>query len=610
MKITHQYQNTKIIKETEGEAGLVLGNDLGNFFYMTGKKESRYQGFFHANSDNQRYELDVYKIIDKINILNTCSLAEIVNNFSSVLKKYEDGLCEEYFLPSGFNSLCLNTNHTVDSEIILDIRHPYDSRKMGRFYNIEIKNDLTIIRFEKKKDWEEDGIGDKKEFLLYLVIKSDSTNVENVEKFFSKYYEKDQDRNSAPWDRFVFHAVNMSFTKAVFSVAKSKKDAIAEAEYLYKNFTSITKKESTEINKKFKLPKITDKEIKMAYLCAINSISTLSIGNNEKKGAYAGLPWFFQFWHRDEAISLLQIYKINKKLGEEIIRSQINSILSDGQVPKKRYHKLQENELQSADALGWLANRIIKIDKKHKLPEDLKIDVIKGFEIAATNLIKERTKNELAVSFKNETWMDSLNREPHCLEIQACRYNIYDLLYQFTGNDQYEIIKDDLKTKIIEKFYQDDILNDCTADDTIRPNIFITAYLFPNLLDKESWEKCFDKILPRLYLDWGGLSSVDITSDKFISIDTGENSASYHNGTSWYWLNNLAALVLYKNNPHKYSNYINEIMDANTREILYKGIAGHHGEISSANKQTSTGCEAQLWSSALYLEVFDEILSN
>ncbi|MCK5085755.1 hypothetical protein KAK05_03525, partial [Candidatus Parcubacteria bacterium] len=237
-------------------------------------------------------------------------------------------------------------------------------------------------------------------------------------------------------------------------------------------------------------------------------------------------------------------------------------------------------------------------------------DIVKGFERVASNLIQKRTRDELAVSYKNETWMDSLEREPHCIEVQAGRYNIYNLLHKFTGNDQYKIIKEDLKNTIIEKFYQNDMLKDCVNDDMIRPNIFITAYLMPELLDMRSWEKCFDKILPKLYLDWGGLSSVDITSDRFISEDTGENSASYHNGNSWYWINNLTALVLYKNNAHKYSTYINSIMEASTKEILYKGISGHHSEISSANKQTSAGCEAQLWSSALYLEIFDEILTR
>jgi len=587
---------------------LILGNDFGNYFYMTDQKETRYQGFFYADGKNYKDKLEVYKVIDKINFLNEGELAEIKNNFYEVEKIYKNGLSEKYFLPNGYNSLCLKTSKKAEAEIVLDVRLPYDSRSMGRFYEIEIEKDCAVIKFVKRRDQGEDGLGDKKEFSLYLAIKTDRGKYEKIGEFFSKYYQMDHERNSYPYDRFVYKALKIEFEKAVFSVSKTKNEAVEEAKKVFANFEKLNKKEEIDIRKKLKALEITDEEIKIANLCAQNSIRTMMVENNGKNGAYAGLPWFFQFWHRDEAVSLLQIYKINKDLAKEIILVQLGLIANEGQILKNRFYKLEQNELQSADALGWLANRIIKIDKEYKLPEDFKMEIIAGFERAALNLIQKRTEGELAASYKNETWMDSLGREKHCLEVQACRYNIYDLLHKFTGNDQYKIIKDDLKNKIIEKFYQDDTLKDCVNDDTIRPNVFITAYLMPNLLNKESWEKCFDKILPKLYLDWGGISSIDITSDKFIPKDTGENSASYHNGNSWYWINNLTALVLYKLNAHKYSSCINGIMEAGTNEILYMGIAGHHSEESSAEKQISSNCQAQLWSAAMYLEVFEEMI--
>ena len=609
MQITHQYKNTKIIRKAVEETGLILGNNLGNYFYMTGKKESRYQGFFYASGKNYKYELEIYKVIDQINILDKGKLDEIKNNFFEVEKIYESGIIEKYFLPNGYNSICLEANKKVKAEIILDIRYPYDSRKMGRFYEIEIKKDYALIKFTKKRDWSEDGLDDKKEFTLYLAIKTDQDKYKKIGEFFSKYYQKDYKRNSYPWDRFVYKAIGIEFEKAIFSVSKNKKDAIKEVKTVFENFEKLNKQKEKNIYKKLQIPTITDEEIKMAYLCAQNSIYTMTVENDGKHGAYAGLPWFFQFWHRDEAISLLQIYKINKDLAKKIILSQLEIIMNNGQIPKSRFYKVEGGGAQSADALGWLANRIIKLSEKYKLEEDFKMDIVDGFEKVAASLLKERTKNDLAVNFKNETWMDSLERGGNRIEIQSCRYNIYDLLYKFTGNDQYEILKKELENEIRAKFYADEILMDSPEEKTIRPNIFLAAYLHPELLTKQEWEKCFDKILPKLYLDWGGISSVDTTSNEFIPNDTGENSASYHNGNSWYWINNLTALVLYKLNPHKYSSYINGIMEASTNEILYYGIAGHHSEVSSAEKQTSSGCEAQLWSAAMYLEVFDEIIN-
>jgi len=610
MQVTHQYKNTKIIKRAVEGTGLILGNDLGNYFHITDEKETRYQGFFYTSGKNHRYELEIYKVIDQINILNKGKLHEIKNNFFEVEKMYESGIIEKYFLPNGYNSICLETNKEVEAEIILDIKHPYDSRKLGRFYEIEIEGDYALIKFTKRRDWSEDELGDKKEFMLYLAIKTDKNKYKKIGEFFSKYYQKDFERNSCPWDRFVYKAIGIRSQKAVFSVSRNKRDAIREVKTVFKNFEKLNKKEEENISEKLKVPKIADEEIKMAYLCAQNSIYTMMVESNDKYGAYAGLPWFFQFWHRDEAISLLQIYKINKDLAKEIILSQLETIMNNGQIPKSRFYKIEEIGVQSADALGWLANRIIKLSEEYKLEEDFKMEIVSKIENATTKLLKERTKDDLAISFKNETWMDSLERGGERIEIQSCRYNIYDLLHKFTENDQYKILKKGLTDKICEKFYANKMLMDGPEDKTIRPNIFLAAYLHPELLTNKKWEKCFDKVLPKLYLDWGGISSVDTTSDKFIPEDTGENSMSYHNGNSWYWINNLVALVLYKLNPHKYSFYINEIMEASTNEILYYGIAGHHSEVSSAKDQTFAGCNAQLWSSAMYLEVFDEIASS
>ncbi len=609
MQITHQYKNTKIVKQAVNGTGLILGNDLGNYFYMADEKESRYQGFFYTSGKNYKYELEVYKVIDQINILNKGKLDEIKNNFFEVEKTYESGIIEKYFLPNEYNSICLETNKKVKAEIILDIKYPYDSRKMGRLYKIEIKKDYALIKFTKKRDWSEDGSGDKKEFTLYLAIKTDQNEYKKIGEFFSKYYQKDYERNSYPWDRFVYKAMGIKFKKAVFSVSKNKQDAIKEVKIVFENFEKLNKQEEKSIYKKLRIPTITDEEIRMAYLCAQNSIYTMTVENGGKQGAYAGLPWFFQFWHRDEAISLLQIYKIDKDLAKEIILSHLKATTNSGQISRGRFYKVEENGLQSSDALGWLANRIIKLSERYKLKEDFKMDIIDGFERAAINLLQKRTKDNMATSLANETWMDSLKRDGNRIEIQSCRYNIYDLLYKFTKNDQYNILKKELKDKIRENFYANEILTDSPEDKSIRPNIFLAAYLIPELLTEEEWEVCFDKILPKLYLEWGGISSVDITSDEFIPNDTGENSASYHNGNSWYWINNLVALVLYKLNPHKYSSYINGIMEASTNEILYYGIAGHHSEVSSAENQTFSGCNAQLWSAAMYLEVFDEIVT-
>jgi len=608
MIAVNRFGNIKTQKEIGKNAGLILGNDVGNYFYLSCGEETRYQGFFYARGGNYKDEFLIYKVIEEINIFNKAELEEVRNNFFEVERRYRDGLSEKYFLPNGYNSICLETNKKVRANVVLDIRSPYDSRQMGRFYSVEIKKRSALIKFTKRRDWDEDGLGDKREFTLYLAVRTDCENYNGVKKFFSKYYKKDHKRDSYPYDRFVYNALEIEFEKAVFSVARTQKKALEEAEIVFDNFDSLLKKQENEIYGRFNLPEIGDSEIKIAYLCACNAILTLMVENNNRKGVYAGLPWFFQFWNRDEAVSLFQIYKLNNSFAKEIALSQLKTILSDGQTNIKRFSGF--NDLQSADALGWLADRILKIIHIQKPSKDFKNSVEEKFERAILRLIKKRTSDGLALNFKSETWMDSLEREGLRIEIQACRLRMYNLLYKLTENKQYEILEREMRRKIRQKFFFDGILFDSPEDKVIRPNVFIAAYLYQNLLSNEEWEICFDKILPKLYLSWGGISSIDKTNQLFVSKDTGENSASYHNGNSWYWLNNLTALVLYRINAHKYSDYINAIMEASTSEILYKGVVGCHGETSSAEKQTSSGCGLQLWSAAMYLEVFDEILDK
>jgi glycogen debranching enzyme len=206
--------------------------------------------------------------------------------------------------------------------------------------------------------------------------------------------------------------------------------------------------------------------------------------------------------------------------------------------------------------------------------------------------------------------MDSVDRAGMRIEVQAGRLALYKLLFEETGNDQYKILLEEAEKKTIETFFKNGTLLDAPDDPTVRPNVFLAYCMYPEFLAKEDWEKCFDKILPELYLPWGGISSVSQSDKKFKCKDEGENCAGYHNGDSWYFLSDLAATALYEINPAKYSKYINGIMEASTREILYMGAIGHHGEISSAESQQSLGCAAQLWSSAMYLEFFDAVIGE
>jgi glycogen debranching enzyme len=330
---------------------------------------------------------------------------------------------------------------------------------------------------------------------------------------------------------------------------------------------------------------------------------------NKYVGAYAGIPWFFQYWHRDEALSLAQIYKLDKKAAEEIIRSQLDTILSGDSFARQRFPQSIQEE-QSMDAVGILARECFELFRTNRTAKLFRGEVVRKFEKIVPKILRERMEMGLVKNYAKETWMDSIARDGFRIEVQAGILALYKFLYLETDNDQYKILLEDLERETVKKFYRDDMLWDTPDSNTVRPNIFLAYHLYPELMLKEKWEKAFDKVLPELDLEGGGLASISQVDSRFLARDSGEGSPSYHNGDSWYFLNNLAASVLYRIDAAKYSEYINEIMEASTGEILYKGAVGHHAEISSADCQCSLGCEAQLWSSAMYLNFFDVALGE
>ena len=205
-----------------------------------------------------------------------------------------------------------------------------------------------------------------------------------------------------------------------------------------------------------------------------------------------------------------------------------------------------------------------------------------------------------------DTEFEKDNRKGVRVEIQALRLNMYKLMFELTQNQKYKVFENILKMRIKGKFWNGKTLADGLNDFTIRPNVFIAAYVYPELLTIREWEICFESSLKSLWLDWGGVSTIDKNSPLFTETSTGENIKSYHRGDSWFWINNLAALTLHKTNKIKFKNQVQKIIDASAEEILWKGCIGCHSELSSAKELSSKGCFSQAWSNAMFMELIEE----
>jgi glycogen debranching enzyme len=193
------------------------------------------------------------------------------------------------------------------------------------------------------------------------------------------------------------------------------------------------------------------------------------------------------------------------------------------------------------------------------------------------------------------------------IEIQAMRSFLYSLAFELTGNDMYIGLRDSLVKAVRSQMWNGKELADGLCDFIQRPNLFM-AYLFaPEILAPDEWKTAFRTALSRLWLPWGGLSSIDKKNGLMTWDSTGEQVKSYHRGDSWFWINNLAALVLHRLDPKEFATTIESIIKASTKEILGSGLYGHAAEISSASHLDSEGCLAQCWSAATYIELLHEV---
>ncbi|MFQ5475331.1 MAG: amylo-alpha-1,6-glucosidase, partial [Candidatus Nanoarchaeia archaeon] len=356
-----------------------------------------------------------------------------------------------------------------------------------------------------------------------------------------------------------------------------------------------------------------------AKLAAMNS--ALSFRQDATyKGLYAGFPWFHQFWSRDELVSLKAFMDIGDySFVKQVIFRYLEQIRDDGRLPNRFPHA----DLGSADSIGWLFKRIDDylnaLEKSRCLPRFLSFDELVRIknraEQVAYRILHCHSDDSLIINKGNETWMDTTvqagnPRDGARLEVQAlqlCIYRVMRRLCKITddkmGMKLAEGFEKELKSAVRKSFWNGSYLKDGVDDDTIRPNIFIMYYICPDLLTKKEWNNCFDHILPKLWLDWGGLATIDKNSGRFCEETGGTTSSSYHDGDSWFWINNLAALCLKKHSWIRYRKYIDAIKKASVEEILWKGMLGHHSEISSADHLSSHGCFAQAWSAAMLLEL-------
>jgi glycogen debranching enzyme len=484
-----------------------------------------------------------------------------ITNYFSRASREGEKFRETFSIDQERHILNYKLEKKEEIELILDVRDSYKNSYPD--YEIEEVEDKILITINVEGE------------TFYLSV-SGFERFKISDEYFVRKYELDQERKSPPFEKAVFKALKITGKNLFFSVSSSKKEVLNKTGDL-------------------DLLKIKSKKEPLDFIAAKTGLENLLV---KEERIYAGYPWFFQFWKRDEAVSLGGLKIINEEAAKKVFWNLL----------KNKQDGIKEDNC--IDGPGWIFKRAFLFLNDFDDKEEKKLaSYLKKY-------IDFNKKDPLIKTEEKRTWMDSINRKGARIEVQALQLSMYKLgkLIDEKNSDNYRELEDMLKKKVREIFWNGEFLADGyypeedKIDRTIRPNIFLTYYIYPELLTKEEWVKCFRRALYVLWLDWGGLATIDRNNSKFYSTHTGEDSRSYHQGDSWYFVNNLAAVAMNRLDHGKFSYEINKIISASREDLMWKGTISNHSEISSAERQIAQGAVSQAWSFATYIEAMYEIL--
>lgn len=651
MKVTHKLSETFSKECDDSNLSIFMLSKLGNYFSLPANPSrsiSNYSGYFFNIDDT------MFKTLENISLLSRDDKMlkipyEIVNGFNYAERLY-NGYYEKFTLVKNGLIYDVESEDEIYIDIDMDFRWVHDYDDTGREYRIHKIDDSLIIEYNKYVD----NSLKNKSYTKYMIINGIHESYEIPGNWVKKNYSYDASRSSRS-EFYIYHALRLSFkgkNRFIFAFSEKKIDAFDKIMDIKKNNQLIEEIHQSyadnHLGTKYSISKTTGKEPAFGYINALHAIDGVMIKTNDIKGLWAGLPWFFQYWSRDELISIKALILEGKKeFVKEVLNRHINAIQSNGRLPNI-YTSNGPSGLGSADSIGWLFKRIKDIvalleehdaDSNYFSLYELKY-IRERLQFAIKQLMNNHYRDGLIHNDPLETWMDTNQgndfREGFRIEIQCaflCMLSVMNMLNHLLANKfvkkhdklinitqpelDYRKLERDTAMLVRERFFINGYLNDgwnCSNSDISRPNIFLAYYLYPELLHHEDWEMAFDNAISRLWKEWdingkeaGGFSTIDKDNYLYQPNYTGQDNRSYHRGDSWFYLNNIAAICMHNLNKEKYFSYVKKILNASTEDMLFKGFIGYSSELSSISNLSPGGCFCQTWSIATFIELIHEM---
>lgn len=243
------------------------------------------------------------------------------------------------------------------------------------------------------------------------------------------------------------------------------------------------------------------------------------------------------------------------------------------EILKKYLYHSNIFSLATTGIMAWVAVNTI-----NEFGEDEKVGLEKYFSVCEEYFDKTINTDGLLPTDSGGNWMQSADRFGALIENQAYYAKILDVLSLLTDDDMYEFKKKRLTRAVRDKLDGAYVLDKKDSLET-RPNNFITAFLAPELFRKDDWQKTFDVVLKEgeLWQSWGGLTTL------------GQSDPSYNperDGESWFFINNMAGIVLSKLDSEKYADKIQAILRSSAENASWQEHSGRPCEVTlTADKQ-------------------------
>ncbi len=564
--------------EGESNSDIIFLKNGNLWFFLSQKKKSRYFGgfiFYHHQALRFLDNIDFQDEIYEIDILSPSEAIIYFKNNQAYLNLTQD-------------SLKITFSSYQELKITFDIKAIFDNDPFKRKIKIE---KISSVSFLIEEFFEGEGF-------IKLLIEADSP-LNFQEAWKEKFFDFDFQRNSPPFKWYIFDGIYGKVRDINIKVVFPTTDQCGFETDKRGSYTDIhgfgTDQFGYKINnnqhKSVYNPHTSvgqNKSVQNPYKFVVDFL--LSRLNSLILDNYlpAGFSWFYENWYRDELLSIFLLTRTYADYTQTNADSNLNLHKSASSLRKSAFEERikfylynLENVWNKNKPNGSLAADTFLLFLLN-LPQDL---FLVHFNLLEKYLQKWQEEFNLDNLPPYSTWMDTLERK-NALEIDVLYLKA---LRRFAKvNKKYVNLANNLKERIIKKI----------KENPIDVNLIFAFLFLEDIFTFNEWKNFFEKLLKESYLLWGGLATLPLNDPKFLDEDDGEKSKAYHQGDSWYFLNNLLAYSLAKIDFKRFKNFIEKIIESSFLDLFFDGALGWSSEVSSAKERKSEGSLVQTWSIA------------